>query len=82
MLVKIISLEGIVYQGEAEAAIVPGKQGQLTILAHHIGLITPLKRGKIRIKEGDDNQRSFKIEQGVLEVGPKGANILMTPSPF
>jgi len=81
MLVKIISLEGIVYQGEAKSAIVPGKDGQLTILAHHIGLVTPLKKGEIKLK-GDDKERSFKIEQGVLEVGPKGADILISPSAF
>ena len=81
MLVKIISLGGAVYEGEAKAAVVPGKGGQLTILAHHIGLITPLKKGRIKLKE-DGKERDFDIEQGILKVDPKGANILITPRTF
>ena len=79
MLVKIISLNGVVYEGEARAAVVPGKEGQLTILSHHIGLITSLKKGRIRLKESA-KEKDFDIEEGILDVGPKETKILITPS--
>ncbi len=44
MLINIISLEKIVYQGEANSINARGTTGELTILPHHTSLICFLKK--------------------------------------
>lgn len=77
MLIKIIAIDKVIFEGEAEAATIPGKDGQLTILPHHIPLITLLKQGKIKLRKGEE-EKFFEIEEGILEINPKEVNILVT----
>lgn len=86
MLVKVISLDKIIFEGEIESIVVPGKGGQLTILPHHIPLICPLGKGKIKIvrkrkeKEVEIEEGEFlEIEEGILKVDKEGVKILITP---
>lgn len=77
MFVNIISLTKIIYQGEAESLNAPGAVGRLTILPRHAALITPLKKGKLRLKKGGAED-VFEIERGILEVNQKEVNVLVT----
>lgn len=77
MLVNIIALDKIIFQGDVETTIVPGIEGQLTILPHHAPLITLLKKGKIKLRKKGE-ERLFEIDEGILEVNPKEVNILVT----
>jgi len=77
MLVNIISLDKIIYQGEANSINAPGMVGELTILPHHTPLITLLKKGNLKLRK-DSGEKLFKIEKGILEVNPKEVNVLVT----
>jgi len=78
MVLNLISLDKIIYQGEVYSITLPGADGQLTILPHHIPLITPLKKGKIKIKDIAEKEIFFEIEGGILEVKPEEVNILVS----
>ncbi|MDI6591981.1 MAG: ATP synthase F1 subunit epsilon [Patescibacteria group bacterium] len=81
MLVNILSLEKVVYQGEVDSLTVPGIMGRLTILAHHTPLITFLKKGNLILrKEGEE--KIFEIKKGVLEINPKEVNLLVSLTSF
>lgn len=77
MLVNIINLEKIIYSDETDEAVLPGKEGQLTILPHHAPLITLLKKGKIKLRK-KGGEKIFEIGEGILEVNPKEVNVLIT----
>jgi len=86
MLAKIISLDKKNFEGEVEAVVVPGKEGQLTILPNHIPLICPLKKGKIKVvkkrkEKGIEMEERifFEIEEGILKVDKEGVKILIIP---
>jgi F-type H+-transporting ATPase subunit epsilon len=86
MLAKIISLDKKIFEGEVEAVVVPGKEGQLTILPNHIPLICPLGKGKIKVvKKRKENEIEmeerifFEIEEGILKVDKDGVKILIVP---
>lgn len=76
MLVNIISLDKIIFKGEAKSLNAPGIVGELTILPHHAPLITLLKKGSLKLRK-DSEEKLFKIEKGILEVNPKEVNILV-----
>ena len=53
----------------------PGGLGYLEVLAHHAPLITSLKRGILRMRNGETH-RSFIVSGGILEVCENTALIL------
>ena len=76
MKVNIFSMDRIVYQDTFLSIILPTIAGEISVLQNHAPLITPLKQGKIRIKNNEQKEFFFEIESGILEVNPTEVNIL------
>lgn len=66
-----------VFDGPVESVNVPGAAGEMTILAGHAALISPLKTGTITIKREDGEEESVSIDGGTLEVSENHATILV-----
>lgn len=73
----IISLKEILFDGSAVSVSAPGKEGELTVLKNHIPLITLLKTGQIKVKNGNTEQ-TFNIQKGLLEVNSARTTILVS----
>lgn len=74
--VSVFTLQKKMYEGEAEMVTVPGVDGMLGILPHHIPLVTALKEGSVDIRTKTGEER-IEIEKGILEVRPKSEVILL-----
>ena len=48
MKLKIITPEGVLFEGESDAETFPGMAGSFDVLPHHAPLITALREGVIR----------------------------------
>lgn len=57
----IISLSRPTFSGLVSSITVPGSEGELTILPHHIPLITPLKAGEVVIRN--------VVKEGKMTIG-------------
>lgn len=78
LLNLIISrVDGPVFEGEVISVTVPGIEGEMTILAHHEALISPLKNGTITVRKSDGSEESHKIESGTFEISNNQATVLM-----
>jgi F-type H+-transporting ATPase subunit epsilon len=75
MKVDIVSAEGEIFAGEAEMLFVPAKEGELGITPRHAPLLSMIKAGEVRIKNGDDEQSIF-VGGGALEVQPHRVTVL------
>jgi F-type H+-transporting ATPase subunit epsilon len=82
MRLNIISQEKIVFQKEVISTTLPGLAGELTVMDSHIPLITPLKKGRIMIRDLEEKEFFFDIERGILEVQPKETTVLVTGEVF
>lgn len=74
----IAKVDETLFTGDVASVTLPGAAGELTVLPHHAPLITPLKRGEVRVrttKEGEP--QIFEIERGLLEVNSDGATVLL-----
>lgn len=60
---------------EAEQAVVPGMDGQFTVLAGHAPLITSLRPGVLEVKLTSGRRRVF-VRGGIAEVSPDRLTIL------
>lgn len=67
MKVDILSPDKTIFQGEADALQLPGKDGSFGILENHAPLIATLTEGKVKItKNGKDD--FYDVKGGVVEV--------------
>lgn len=66
-----------VFDGEVVSVTVPGLSGEMTLLADHAPIISPLKGGVILIKREGGEEESVSIEVGTLELSNNNATILV-----
>ena len=73
---ELVSPERLLVSGDVEQVLVPGAEGDMTVLAHHAPLLTRLRPGLLDIGfPGGEHQRFF-IRSGFAEIGPSGLTIL------
>jgi len=73
--VDIVSAESEIFSGTAEMVFAPGAMGELGILPRHAPLLTQLKPGEVRVKNGD-SEESFYVSGGMLEIQPHVVTVL------
>ena len=73
--VDIVSAESEIFSGTAEMVFAPGAMGELGILPRHAPLLTQLKPGEVRVKNGD-SEEAFYVSGGMLEVQPHVVTVL------
>jgi F-type H+-transporting ATPase subunit epsilon len=76
MKFKIVTPDGVIYEDEIASVSLPTQNGEITVLPHHIPLISVIKTGEIRIvKEGQEI--GVAVSSGVLEVREKSEVIVI-----
>ncbi|HEY4517804.1 MAG TPA: hypothetical protein VJI74_02850 [Candidatus Paceibacterota bacterium] len=72
----ITTLSDVLFHGDAKSVTLPGVAGELTVLAKHVPLVTPLRQGTIvvRTESGEEN---FPVEKGILEVSREKVTVLL-----
>jgi F-type H+-transporting ATPase subunit epsilon len=73
---KIVTPEKTIYQNEIFQISVPTTEGEVTILPHHIPLISVLKAGEMRFKDASGDQ-SMAVSGGFLEVRGKNEIVIL-----
>jgi F-type H+-transporting ATPase subunit epsilon len=72
---ELISPQRLLISAEVEQVLVPGSEGNFTMLAHHAPLLTSLRPGLLEIGFGTERRRYF-VRAGFAEVGPSGLTVL------
>jgi len=73
---ELVSPERLLVSGEVEQVLVPGSEGDFTMLAHHAPLLTSLRPGLLEIISGAAERRRYFVRGGFAEVGPQGLTVL------
>lgn len=72
----IVSARRELFSGEVTRCVVSGSGGELGIYPRHAPLMTTLKAGQVRIWKPDDEELTFIIGGGILEVMPHLVTVL------
>ena len=72
---RVVSVERSLFEGEVDFIVADGVDGELGILPHHAALMTILKPGALKIRQGDQEQLLF-VGGGFLEVLPDRVTVL------
>lgn len=66
-----------VFDGPVVSVTVPGLAGEMTLMANHSAIISPLKKGVILVNKEGGEEESFDISAGTLELHNNHATILI-----
>ena len=73
---ELVSPEKLLFSGNVEQVLVPGAEGDMTIMAKHAPLITTLRPGLLEIDFPDGSRQRFFARGGFAEVIPAGLTVL------
>lgn len=68
MNLEIVTPDKELYSGEASLVQLPGIDGLFEILNNHAPLISALKKGQVKVVDGQDETKFFEVRGGVVEV--------------
>jgi F-type H+-transporting ATPase subunit epsilon len=71
----IVSLKGNIFSGLVESVTVPGEEGTMTVLGHHMPIVTYLTIGEVEVK-GEKNL-DLSIGKGILTMAGNTATLLV-----
>jgi F-type H+-transporting ATPase subunit epsilon len=74
--VEIVSPEGQMFAGDATMVFAPGAEGEIGIAPRHAPLLTMLTAGVVRVQTADQQEQSFYVGGGALEVQPHAVAVL------
>ncbi len=74
--VDIVSAEQEIFSGTAEMVFAPASMGEVGIAPRHTQMLTPLKAGEVRIRTKGNEEQTFYVSGGMLEVQPHVVTIL------
>jgi F-type H+-transporting ATPase subunit epsilon len=72
----ISKVNQLLFEGEAMSVNLPGAEGEFTVLAHHEPIISMLKKGTIKVFDGN-GLNEFEIATGLCEVHNNLVTILV-----
>ncbi len=74
--VDIVSAESEIFSGAAEKVFASAEMGEVGILPRHAPLLTRLKPGEIRVVLSADEEETFYVSGGILEIQPHTITVL------
>jgi F-type H+-transporting ATPase subunit epsilon len=77
--VDIVSAESSIFSGNAEMVVAPGEAGELGILPEHVPLLTRIRPGTVRIRNGAEEEVIY-VSGGMMEVQPDSVTVLADTS--
>ena len=73
---ELVSPEKLVFSGDVESVVVPGTEGEFTVLQGHAPVMSTLKPGVLVIEEGPAKTTRLFLRGGFADVAPSGLTIL------
>ncbi|OGJ58131.1 ATP synthase F1 subunit epsilon [Candidatus Peribacteria bacterium RIFCSPLOWO2_12_FULL_55_15] len=72
---ELITPDRVVFEGDVDAVSLPTPLGEITILPHHIPLLSILSPGSILLRQKEE-EHLFAVSRGVIEVDGTHVRVL------
>lgn len=77
MNITVLTPDREIYKGVVTSVKVPGVDGQFEILNNHAPLVSALGEGSVRLKLSNNENMTFSIEKGFIEVLKNEVSLLV-----
>ena len=73
---EVTTPDGTIFQGEASSVSIPTPMGEITVLPHHIPLMSIVQPGTVLIRT-EKGEQLLAVSRGVIEVDGKHVRLLV-----
>jgi F-type H+-transporting ATPase subunit epsilon len=73
---ELVAPERVLYSGPVDAVMLPGTEGDMTVLPGHAPVMTALKTGFLVITDRPGNGRRVLVRGGFADVNQQGLTVL------
>lgn len=73
----ILTPDKKIFNDKVLSAVLPTKEGEITILAGHAPLVSVMAIGEVKVKLENGEEKSFHLQGGVLKVGENGKEVVL-----
>jgi F-type H+-transporting ATPase subunit epsilon len=79
---SVVTPEGQAFQGEAEAVVLPGSEGEFGVLPGHEAFLTALRIGPMTIRKSGGEELHAVVSQGFAEVHDDQVSVMVGSCEF
>lgn len=82
MRIGIYSIKETIFEGEGMSISVPTPLGEMTVLEHHIPMVSAVSPGEIRCTLTDNTVTILPFHGGIVEVRPESEVVILANVEF
>lgn len=73
---ELVSPERLLVSEQVESVVIPGSEGEMTIMAHHAPVMTTVKPGIVTVNLAGGESERYVVFGGFADVVPSGCTLL------
>ena len=73
---ELVSPERLLVSAEVESVVIPGTEGEMTVMANHAPVMTTVKPGVVTIRTAAGAQERYVVFGGFADILPTGCTLL------
>ena len=73
---ELVSPERLLVSQQVESVVIPGTEGEMTVMANHAPVMTTVKPGVVTVKTMDGREERYVVFGGFADILPSGCTLL------
>jgi F-type H+-transporting ATPase subunit epsilon len=73
---ELVSPERLLVSEKVESVVIPGAEGEMTVMAQHAPVMTTIKPGVVTVKTSAGSEERFVVFGGFADILPSGCTLL------
>src|SRR5690606_16116904 len=73
---ELVSPERLLVSEEVESVIIPGSDGEMTVMARHAPVMTTIKPGVVTVRPVSGAEERYVVFGGFADILPEGCTVL------
>jgi F-type H+-transporting ATPase subunit epsilon len=73
---ELVSPERLLVSEQVESVVIPGAEGEMTVMAHHAPVMTTIKPGVVTVKTPGGAEERYVVFGGFADILPSGCTLL------
>jgi F-type H+-transporting ATPase subunit epsilon len=73
---ELVSPERLLVSEQVESVVIPGAEGEMTVMANHAPVMTTIKPGVVTLKAASGQEERYVVFGGFADILPTGCTLL------
>jgi F-type H+-transporting ATPase subunit epsilon len=73
---ELVSPERLLVSEKVESVVIPGSEGEMTVMANHAPVMTTVKPGVVTVKPASGAEERYVVFGGFADILPSGCTLL------